>query len=83
MLACWQSILTDELTAMLASNMSRKPAGRSPGCGNAAYFLPANQPSTTVMRFSVSVPVCSSGMLHTSKSPLSDLRCSVVYHGLH
>ena len=36
--------------------------GNCDGAGTDAYFLPANQPSTTVIRFSVSVPVLSEQM---------------------
>ncbi len=42
---------------MLAWNVLKKPAGKSSGGGTLSYFFPANQPSTTVMRFSVRVPV--------------------------
>lgn len=65
--------LTDEFIAMLAWNISKKPGGRSAGCGTCSYFLPANQPSTTVMRFSVKVPVCTSSNLSRSAGKLSHL----------
>jgi len=37
-------------------------SGRSDGAGSVSYLRPENQPSTTVMRFSVSVPVLSEQM---------------------
>lgn len=53
---------TLELRALLKAMSLSADSGKSDGAGSLSYFLPENQPSTTVMRFSVRVPVLSEQM---------------------
>lgn len=53
---------TLELRAQFRAISRAAASGMSEGIGRRSYFLPENQPSTTVMRFSVSVPVLSEQM---------------------
>lgn len=55
-------LLTLEFRAMFIVRMSLRLAGKSEADGGDGHNLPANQPVTTVMRFSVSVPVLSEQM---------------------
>ena len=50
---------TFEFKAMFIMSTSVRLAGRSEAEGGDDHILPANQPATTVMRFSVNVPVLS------------------------
>jgi hypothetical protein len=53
---------TLELRAMFMEMMSVRTGGSSAAEGGLGHCLPANQPVTTVMRFSVRVPVLSEQM---------------------
>jgi hypothetical protein len=62
------SRLALELSAMLSSSSCLTDGGSSRGCGSCGNLRPANQPSTTVIRFSVSVPVLSEQMAAQANS---------------
>ena len=48
---------------MLVCSVRCRACGSSASAGGASHMRPANQPATTVMRFSVSVPVLSEQMV--------------------
>ena len=80
---------TFELRAQFNEISLTAATGSCDGAGTDAYFWPANQPSTTVMRFSVSVPVLSEQIavalpiVSQAESTRTKLLSRIIFCGSH